>query len=93
MIEGGPWEGTPSSTGIVIASGDRVAADVVGLGLIRSFGRWQMVTGKGVWEQRQIRHALLLGLGKGKGEIVLRTGDGDERFRELMRAVRRETGL
>lgn len=93
MIEGGPWEGTPAPTGIVIASGDRVAADVIGLGMIRSFGRWQMVTEKGVWDQRQIRHALLLGLGKGKGDILLRTGDGDERFRDLLREVRRETGL
>lgn len=93
MIEGGPWEGTPASTGLVIASGDRVAADAVGLGVIRSFGRWEPVTEKGVWEQRQLRHALLLGIGKGRGEIVLRTGSGDGRFRELMAAVRRETGL
>lgn len=93
MIGGGPWEGTPAPTGIIIASGDRVAADVVGLGLIRSFGRWNPVTGKGVWEQRQIRHALLLGLGKGKGEILLRAGEGDGRFMELIRSLRRETGL
>ena len=47
MIEGGPWKGTPARNGIIIASGDRVAADAVGLGLIRSFGRWRPVTGKG----------------------------------------------
>lgn len=93
MIAGGPWEGTPAPTGIVIASGDRVAADAVGLGVIRSFGKWEPVTGKGVWEQRQIRHALALGIGKGKREIILRSGEGDGRFRELVAAVRRETGL
>jgi len=93
MIEGGPWEGTPAPTGVIIASGDRIAADVVGLGLIRSFKRWRPVSEKGVWQQRQIRHALLLGLGKGKQDIRLRTGAGDERFRELVRAVRREAEL
>lgn len=93
MIEGGPWEGTPGPAGMIIASGDRVAADAVGLGLIRSFRRWTPVTEKGVWEQRQLRHALLLGLGKGKGQIDLRVGDGDEAFGKLMRAVKREAEL
>lgn len=90
MIEGGPWEGTPAGTGVVIASGDRIAADVVGLGLIRSFNRWRPVSEKEVWQQRQIRHALLLGLGKGKGEIRLLAGEGDERFTDLIRAIRKE---
>jgi uncharacterized protein (DUF362 family) len=93
MIEGGPWEGTQAKTGLVIASGDRVAADVVGLGVIRSFGRWAPVTSKDVWQQRQIRHALALGLGRGKEEIELRAGSGDGRFRELMDKVRSATGL
>lgn len=93
MIEGGPWEGTPAPTGIIIASGDRVAADAVGLGLIRSFKQWEAVTGKGVWQQRQIKHALLLGLGKGKGEIRLLAGKGDERFRGLMRSIGKEAEL
>jgi uncharacterized protein (DUF362 family) len=93
MIEGGPWEGTPAATGLVIASGDRVAADVIGLGLIRSFRKWQPVGEKGVWQQRQIKHALSLGLGKGKGEISLVLGKGDQRFRELMNSVRKEAEL
>ncbi|MGE4544684.1 MAG: DUF362 domain-containing protein [Pedobacter sp.] len=93
MIEGGPWEGTSAPTGLIIASGDRVAADIVGLGLIRSFGRWQPVTEKGVWEQRQVQHALILGLGRGRDGITLRSTDGDAKFQELMSAVRRETGL
>lgn len=93
MIEGGPWEGTPANTGIIIASGDRVAADIVGLGLIRSFGKWEMVSGKVVWEQRQIRHALKLGLGRGKDNIHLVTGKMDARFRELVDKIRVQTGL
>src|SRR3972149_689050 len=55
MIEGGPWEGTSADTNLIIASGDRVAADIVGLGIIKSFGNWKMVTEKEVWEQRQIK--------------------------------------
>ncbi len=69
MIEGGPWEGTAVDTNLIIASGDRVAADIEGLKIINSFGKWKMVTGKDVWEQKQIKRALELGLGAKKEEI------------------------
>lgn len=93
MIEGGPWKGTPAKTNLIIASGDRVAADIVGLGVIKSFGKWPMVTGKGVWDQKQIKRAVELGVGRSKEGIRLLTSKGDEGFRELMREVRKITGL
>ena len=48
-MEGGAWEGVPAPTGIIIASGDGVAADAIGLGVIRSFDHWKPVTEKDVW--------------------------------------------
>lgn len=93
MIEGGPWSGTPAETNLIIASGDRVAADAVGLGLIKSFGKWEMVASKDVWEQKQVATAIARGIGKGKEEIILKTGEGDERFLSLMKSVRESTGL
>jgi uncharacterized protein (DUF362 family) len=93
MIAGGPWKGTNERTDLVIASGDRVAADIVGLGVIKSFGRWPMVTEKDVWAQRQIKSAVTLGVGSKKGDIRLVTGKGDEGFEELMGNVRRYTAL
>lgn len=71
MIEGGPWEGTSADTNLIIASGDRIAADIAGLNIIKGFGRWKMVTDKDVWEQRQIKRALELGLGVKKGAIKI----------------------
>lgn len=93
MIEGGPWKGTEEATGIIIASGDRVASDITGLGVIKSFGKWEMVSEKDVWEQKQIKTALALGIGRGKEDIILRTGAGDEKFEALMEKVRKHTGL
>ncbi len=93
MIEGGPWSGTEARTNVIIASGDRVAADVVGLGIIKSYGRWEPVTAKDVWEQKQIATAVKIGVGRGKDGIRLVTGDGDEKFKELMGKVRENTGL
>jgi uncharacterized protein (DUF362 family) len=93
MIEGGPWEGTAEKTGLIIASTDRVAADAVGLGVIKAFGKWGRVTGKDVWEQKQIKRAIELGIGKGKGEIELLTGEGDGSFHQLIKKIKEETGL
>jgi len=93
MIEGGPWQGTPERTNLVIASGDRVGADATGLGLIRSFGKWAPVVDKPVWEQTQIRTAIALGLGNPREKTRLLKGAGDGRFDGLIEAIREHTGL
>jgi uncharacterized protein (DUF362 family) len=93
MIEGGPWEGTAEKTGLIIASKDRVAADIVGLGVIKAFGKWERVTEKDVWDQKQIRTAIELGVGKGKGETELLTTEGDSNFNQLIKKVKEGTGL
>jgi tRNA threonylcarbamoyladenosine modification (KEOPS) complex Cgi121 subunit len=52
-----------------------------------------MVTGKDVWEQKQIKRAIELGIGKGKGEIELLTGEGEGNFNQLIRKIKEYTGL
>ncbi len=86
MIEGGPWEGRAVQTDLIIAGGDRVATDAVGLGIIKSFGRWNMVTDKPVWEQRQLKRALALGIGR--KDLSLRLSNGPETFLSLMERVK-----
>lgn len=93
MIEGGPWSGTPADTNLIIASADRVAADAVGLGIIKSFGMWALVTEKDVWEQRQIKRALEASAGNKKENIKLIVGTGDNQFYGLMEKVSVFTGL
>ncbi len=48
---------------LIIITGDRIAADIVGLGVIRSFGGWQRLKTMNIWEQRQIKRAIELHLG------------------------------
>jgi uncharacterized protein (DUF362 family) len=97
MIHGGPWSGEAVPTRIILASGDPIATDVVALGIIRAFGRWEMVTSKGVWEQVQIRRAVALGLGAtGPDEVALVTEDltgRDPDFAKLVADIRREVGI
>ncbi len=97
MVHGGPWSGEAVPTRIILASGDPIATDVVALGTIRAFGRWKMVTTKGVWDQVQIRRAIALGLGAtGPDEVELIAEDltrGDPDFARLLTDIRRNVGL
>ena len=93
MVEGGPWKGKEAKTDLIIASGDRVAADVVGLGVIKAFGLWPDVVKRSVWEQRQIQRAVELGLGaRSEIELLTTSIDRSPEFERLMRKVRRNIG-
>jgi uncharacterized protein (DUF362 family) len=91
MVEGGPWSGEERKTDLVFASGDRVAADVVGLSLIKAFGLWKGVADRSVWDQRQIKRAVETGLGAKSGheiELLASSLTGSREFDDLMKTVR-----
>ncbi len=92
MIAGGPRKGTAVKTNVILASGDRIAGDVAGLGVIKSFDKCPAIADKGIWEQRQIKRAVEIGLGVGKGHVALRDKDirGDSSdFKDLVQKVRK----
>jgi len=94
MVAGGPWEGPSEKTNLILASGDRVAADVTGLALIKHFGKWDGVSKVGVWKQRQIVHAQELGIGVQDQKLVrlipsVLQGDRHQ-FDALVAGLRRE---
>jgi uncharacterized protein (DUF362 family) len=91
MVEGGPWRGEARRTNCVIASGDRIAADVVGLGLIKAFGLSKHVEGRNIWDMRQIRRAVETGLGARNGseiELMIKAQTKSNEFEGLMTKVR-----
>ncbi len=94
MIAGGPTSGTPARADLLLLSGDRVALDVVGVALIRSFGAWPKVAGMSVWEQRQIKRAIELGLGIGGPEhlelVSQSLAGSDAGFEKLVSTIRRD---
>lgn len=63
FIKGGPTRGTVAAPNLIVVTGDRIAADVVGLSIIRAFGGWERLNSMDVWEQRQIKRAIELHLG------------------------------
>lgn len=91
MVEGGPWEGTARDTHLVLAGGDPVACDVIGLAMIKTFGRWERLASRSPWEMRQVKRAVALGLGAGslaQMEILEASLDRDPAFAPLMGRVR-----
>ncbi len=91
MVEGGPWEGTAEEANLLLASGDRVACDVVGLALIKSYGRWKRLLTASPWEMGQVRRAVELGLGAGNAqalELLTASLDDDPAFHARMGKVR-----
>jgi len=82
--------------GCILAGTDPVALDVVGLAILKHYGKADHVVGKGVWEQAQIRRAIELGLGARSGEeveVVARDlSGGDPAFALLLDRIRAEVG-
>ncbi len=63
MIAGGPTSGTSAAGDVLLLSGDRVALDVIAIGLLRAYGAWPKVQGMRIEAQRQVKRAAELGLG------------------------------
>lgn len=63
MVRGGPFFGETFAPGLVIASRDLVANDVVGLSVMKALGTKAEIQEMSPWDQPQIRRAVELGLG------------------------------
>lgn len=63
FIKKGPTKGTIASPNLIVITGDRIAADVVGLSIINAWGGEKRIRDTCVWEQRQIKRAIELHLG------------------------------
>lgn len=77
FISGGPATGNKVPANVILAATDRVALDVVALGILRSLGTSAAGTLGSVWQLEQIRRAVELGLGASHPEqIEIATADG-----------------
>ena len=70
FVTGGPMSGRIESPNLILASGDMVSIDVVGVKILQSFSAKNRL-GMDVWELPQIRHAVELGIGATGEEDIL----------------------
>ena len=91
----GDDSGEVRDTNMIVASGDRIANDVVGLSVIKSYGIWSDVVDKDVWKQGTIKRGLELGLGRDKDDIkiVSRSLADQEKLDELLQKIHSITGI
>lgn len=74
FVTDGPNVGTLREPGIVMATNDVIANDVVGLALLKTLGTIPKIQNRSVWEQPQIKRAVELGLGvKSRNEIQIKS--------------------
>ncbi|MDX2097875.1 MAG: DUF362 domain-containing protein [Leptolyngbyaceae cyanobacterium bins.59] len=77
FVNGGPDAGDVAKPGVILAGTDRVAVDVVAIGILRSLGTTTAVAQGSVWKLEQIQRAIELGLGANSPEQVeIVTTDG-----------------
>jgi len=67
---GGPDKGKLIHPGVIIAGMDRVAIDVVGVALLRSYGTMSDVMDGRIFEQEQIARAAELGIGAASASAI-----------------------
>jgi uncharacterized protein (DUF362 family) len=76
FVNGGPASGKLVQPEVVLAGTDRIALDVVGVAILRSFGTTPEVSQGPIFEQTQIARAVELGLGvDSPTKIQFVTGD------------------
>jgi uncharacterized protein (DUF362 family) len=63
FVNGGPASGKKVRSNVILAGTDRIAVDVVAIGLLRSLGTTENVAQGSVWDLEQIQQAVKLGLG------------------------------
>lgn len=76
FVFGGPSHGDEAAAKVVVASRDRVAADVVGVAVLKQLGCEERIMKRSVWQIPFVRHAVKIGLGvQSPDEIDLRASD------------------
>ncbi len=74
LISGGPSHGEQVKPGIILASGDQVANDVVGIKMLQEYypNMAQNKIGMYAWHQKQILQAVKLGIGYAKQDADIK---------------------
>lgn len=88
FIKGGPDAGEIAAPGVIVASRDRVALDAVGLAILRLFGAGEPISRMRIFEQPQLKRAVVLGLGVGSGKEIELIAEGGEESRILASRIR-----
>jgi len=63
FVSGGPSRGDLVEPKLIVASKDRIATDVTGLGILKHYGTEERIQNRSVWQQPMIARGIEIGLG------------------------------
>ena len=73
IYEGDHVEGTSTKADVIIASRDRIAADVAGIALLRSLGNEERLHSMSPWKHPMVLHAQEIGIGvKSRSDVTVK---------------------
>ena len=73
FVSNGPSRGDLVEPKLIVASRDRIATDVTGLGILKHYGTEERIQNRSVWQQPMIAHGIEIGLGiSDLSQIVLK---------------------
>jgi uncharacterized protein (DUF362 family) len=84
FVTDGPNVGSLQEPGLVIATSDVIANDVVGLALLKTLGTIPKIQNRPVWEQPQIKRAVELGLGVKSEKDIQVKSDGVKEIENII---------
>lgn len=87
FVSGGPTRGEIREPGLVIATADLVAADAIGIALLRTLGTTSALADLRIWEQPQIMRAMELGLGTAHPHLISLKSEGVEEIEDIRNAL------
>lgn len=83
MVTGGPFSGEVKEANLLIATKDLVAADAVGLAVLKYLGTTDRIQSSSVWDQPVLKRAAELGLGARSREEIDLVADGIAEIKEI----------
>ncbi|MFC1815334.1 DUF362 domain-containing protein [Thermodesulfobacteriota bacterium] len=89
FVDGGPMTGKRAKGNVLIAASDRVAADAVGVAILKLLGGNNAIMNRSIFDQAQIARAVELGLGVAAPQAidVVAAGPESQDYREKVLSI------
>ncbi len=75
FVSHGPSRGDLVEPKLIVASKDRIATDVTGIGILKHYGTEDRLQNTSVWQQPMIAHGISIGLGVSDLSRIVLKGD------------------
>ena len=87
FVSNGPSRGDLVEPKLIVASRDRIATDVTGLGILKHYGTEERIQNRSVWQQPMIAHGIEIGLGISDLSQIVLKGKGVPELEQIRKQM------